>query len=125
MMKLLVCGGRDFCNRDLVYRTLDGILKRNAPLVLIVGYNPRDTKYQGADQIAYEWAVERKVGYTTFPADWGSQGRAAGPIRNKRMRDSGKPTHAVAFPTPGEPNKGTKGMCSLMEEVGIKPWIVE
>ncbi len=118
MIKLLVCGGRDYLDRDKLYTTLDGILARNAPLLLIVGYNPKDQKYQGADQLAFEWARDRKVGSWTFPADWGVHGKAAGPIRNKEMRDKGKPTHAVAFPG----GRGTANMVSLLAEVGIKAW---
>lgn len=116
MMRLLVCGGRDYNDRDRLYRILDGVLERNAPVFLIVGYNPKDPTYQGADQLAFEWARDRRVGFWNFPADWLKYKRAAGPIRNKEMRDVGKPTHAISFPG----GKGTAGMVNLLEEVGIK-----
>lgn len=32
-----------------------------------------------------------------YPASWKRLGRAAGPIRNQRMLDEGKPTRALAF----------------------------
>lgn len=118
MIKLLVCGGRDYRDRDKVYETLDGVLKRNKISLLIVGYNPKDSKYQGADQLAYEWARDRKVGSWTFPADWLKHKKAAGPIRNREMRDVGKPSHAIAFPG----GTGTAGMVKLLAEVGIKAW---
>jgi hypothetical protein len=54
----------------------------------------------------------RKYGFQVeiFPADWKSYGKAAGPIRNKKMIDSGV-NKVYAFPYPSLENSlGTKNM---------------
>ena len=33
-----------------------------------------------------------------YPADWKKYGKSAGPLRNQRMIDEGKPDLVVAFP---------------------------
>ena len=49
-MKVLVCGGRNYDNRDLVWRALDQYQENYGPLTVIQGGAP------GADQWAREWA---------------------------------------------------------------------
>lgn len=49
-------------------------------------------------------------------ADWEDLGRKAGPIRNQRMLDDGRPELVVAFP--GGP--GTAHMCRIAREAGVE-----
>ena len=49
-MRVLVCGGRNYDNRDLVWRALDQYQENYGPLTVIQGGAP------GADQWAREWA---------------------------------------------------------------------
>ena len=114
-MRVLVCGGRDYKDEYLVYKTLDAVLaKYGDDLVIIHGSAP------GADELAEKWAKSRQVEYIGIPAKWKAKGRGAGPIRNKLMRDKYAPKACIAFP--GE--NGTKGMVGLMREIGIEPWLV-
>lgn len=87
-MKVLVCGGRDFDDMDLVERTLDAI---DVTEIIEGGA-------QGADRLAREWAEFRRVPVRTFKADWKRYGRGAGPQRNQQMLDEGQPDLVVAFP---------------------------
>ena len=52
----------------------------------------------GADTFAVEWAARFGFPLRAFPAEWDKHGRSAGPIRNQRMLDEGKPDLVVAFP---------------------------
>lgn len=52
---------------------------------LIVGYNPKDPKFQGLDQLAFEWAKANGIPGVCYPVNWKKYGRAAGPIRNCSM----------------------------------------
>ena len=117
MPKILVCGGRDFGDRDLVFKTLDAVAKKHGTkrLAIIHGACP-----SGADKFAEEWAKDREVAYIGVPARWKEEGRAAGPIRNKRMRDTTSPDHCIAF----RGGDGTRNMIGLMREIGIDPWLV-
>lgn len=52
----------------------------------------------GADSLAADWAAYRNVKAQIFRADWENEGRSAGPKRNQRMIDEGKPHMVIAFP---------------------------
>lgn len=52
----------------------------------------------GADRLAQRWAEEKKLVPVIYVAEWGRLGKAAGPIRNRRMLDEFKPDLVVAFP---------------------------
>ncbi|TCU34137.1 DUF2493 domain-containing protein [Rhizobium azibense] len=122
-MIVLVCGGREFDDRDFLFSVLDRVhAKYGDDLVIITGAQRKrkpDDSYCGADYLAQEWAIDREVEYMGFPARWKKLGSpAAGGERNRRMRDKAKPDAAVAF----EGGRGTELMCNLMLEIGIKPW---
>jgi len=116
MPRVLVCGGRDFTDRDLVFKTLDAVLKKHGDTKLAIIHGA----CEGADLIAEEWAKSREIPYIGVPARWKKIGRPAGPERNKRMRDTTSPDACIAF----NGGNGTKGMIALMREVGIEPWLV-
>lgn len=87
-MRVLVCGGRDYTDRALVFQILD-LLK---PTAVITG------GAEGADEYAHSWATAMEVERPRFYADWKAFGKPAGPIRNQRMLVEGKPDLVVAFP---------------------------
>ena len=94
--RVLVCGGRKYSN----YSHLKMVLSSFEPAVVISGKAP------GADSLAERWAKEAGVKFEGYPADWKTNGRAAGPIRNQQMLDEGKPDFVIAFPG----GKGTADM---------------
>lgn len=96
-MRVVVCGGRKYANRDKLYAVLDE-LRKHGEMELGVGYDPKSPTYQGADQLAYEWAKDRGVPGKAYPAHWQEHGNAAGPRRNQRMLDQFRPELVVAFP---------------------------
>lgn len=87
-MRLLVCGGRDYSNREALFSFMDLI----KPSVVIQG------GATGADRLAAEWATEKDVYLITFEASWSEFGKSAGPRRNRRMLTEGKPDLVAAFP---------------------------
>lgn len=95
-MRVLVCGGRNYADRHTLFYFLDALRKEFGDLEIGVGYDPRSKKYQGADQVAYEWAKGRGVPGKCYPAHWETQGRSAGPRRNQRMLEMFKPQLVVA-----------------------------
>ena len=70
----------------------------------------------GPDSWGREWAEERGIRVTSFPADWDQYGNGAGYLRNKEMAEYG--THLLAFWN-GE-SKGTQHMVNLAVEYGLK-----
>lgn len=92
MTRVLVCGGRDFTDREWLYRVLDNLNLEKTIEVIIHG------GAQGADTMAGRWAEILCIPTQVIRADWKRHGRAAGPIRNLEMLDRGRPDLVVAFP---------------------------
>ena len=87
-MKILVCGSRH--GYDDVMAQLDRVADIWDVTVLIQGGAP------GVDQQAKSWALTQGVTIETFLAEWDKHGRSAGPRRNQRMIDEGRPDGAGA-----------------------------
>jgi len=102
--RVLVCGSRNWSDRDYLEGFLDRTLESHGIDVVIHG------AARGADTMAGEWASKRGIPVMAFPADWAAHGRAAGPIRNQRMLDEGKPTLVIAFALNLSTSKGTSDM---------------
>ena len=109
MTRALVCGGRDYDDRDALYAALDRLHAEHHFSMLIAG------GARGADTLAYEWATARGVPTEVYMADW-ALGSKAGPIRNHRMLDDGKPDLVIAFPG----DKGTAGMMTIARRAGVR-----
>jgi len=108
MMTVLVCGGRNYADRERVYRLLTF---NRAKIAMIVHGGAK-----GADQLADDWAYANQVPCLTVPADWGRFGKKAGFIRNEKMLSLGKPDLVVAFPG----GVGTAMMVRLAKKQGIR-----
>lgn len=74
---IVVCGGRDFDNYQLLESTLN-------PIIGIAGIISGGAK--GADSLAKEYARINGIPFREFKADW-KLGKSAGPKRNKQMLD--------------------------------------
>jgi hypothetical protein len=100
-----VTGGRDFDSWHLVVHVL-----RQMPegAVLVHGAAP------GADsQCAEWWDMQGRV-CEAHPAAWGTHGKAAGPLRNQEMVDSGLDL-LLAFPG----GRGTADMTRRAQAAGV------
>ncbi len=114
-MKILVCGGRDYDDKNAVFSKLDALQQEEQNFSYIIHGGA-----SGADNLAHEYSIIREVKSVCFPAQWSKFGRAAGPIRNKQMLDIAKPDLVVAFPG----GRGTKNMITLANQYNIKTIIV-
>ena len=115
-MIVLVCGGRTFADGRRLWRVLDH-LHGIDPITLIV-----QGCALGADAFALAWAVERGVPHTgeKYAAAWKKLGRAAGPIRNRKMLTE-KPDLVLAFPrADGFWGRGTQDMIKQATAAGIR-----
>ena len=86
-----------------------------ADLVIGAGYDPNDPKFQGADQLAVEWAKAHGVPGFCYPAFWKQDGRSAGPRRNQRQLEKFKPDIVVALPG----GDGTADMVERATRAGV------
>lgn len=91
-MRVLVCGGRDFADHDLLAGAL-AAMHAATPLKVLI---PGDAK--GADRLAGEWAEAVGIPAEACPVDWKRYRAAAGRKRNARLLAQGKSDLVVAFP---------------------------
>jgi len=110
MRRVLICGSRDFDNMQLI----SGMISQfDKDTVIIEG------GASGADTIARQAAQAVGLKVIEFPADWNKYGKAAGPIRNQKMLDEGKPDVVYAFYKDRSKSRGTKHMVSIAKAKGI------
>lgn len=119
--RVLVTGGRDYDDRNRLYKFMDRMVQtingegRTRNIRLIHG------AAKGADSIAAEWAEERGIPSTAYPADWETYGRSAGAIRNKLMLTEGKPHAIIAF----KGGRGTQNMIQQGKKAGVPVYEVK
>jgi YspA, cpYpsA-related SLOG family len=120
--RILVTGSRTWVNISLITRALAAVHQEHPDAVLVSGACP-----VGADRIAEQcWAL--LCGYSTraeaitagrielHPADWSRYGRAAGPIRNTAMVETG-PDETLVFIRGG--SAGATHCADAAENAGI------
>lgn len=108
---VLVCGGRDFADRDLMYRTLDSVAAGLSGIEAVVHGDQR-----GADRMAGKWARLRGRAEVIVPAQWDHFGRKAGSLRNGWMLRFCLVDHVVVLPG----GDGTANMVARARSHGIK-----
>lgn len=108
----IVTGGRDYPDRDAVFRALDALHRKHPGITVLHGACPT-----GADSHAHAWAIERERPVIAVPAEWRRYGDAAGPRRNSIMIGY-LPDGCVAFPG----HAGTADMCRKAEAAGLQVW---
>jgi predicted NAD-dependent protein-ADP-ribosyltransferase YbiA (DUF1768 family) len=115
LMRVLVCGGRDFHDIDFIVDRLLRLHERFGFTTIITGMA------RGPDRYAYDFAKELGIPTDEYPiekADWNQYGNAAGPRRNQRMLISGKPELGIAFPG----GRGTADMTRRLMGQNVPVW---
>lgn len=116
-MKVIVTGGRDYKNQEHVTKALESV---GATIVVHGGANGADSH---ADKYS-EWAALNLGIYVetiVYKADWDKYGKAAGPIRNRKMLMENKDAIVLAF----SGGQGTNGCVMIARELGMMVFRVE
>lgn len=108
--RVLICGDRHWTDEFLINMVLNTMPPGT---VIIHGAAP------GADKIAGRIAEAMGLTVEPYPAEWDKYGNAAGPLRNQRMLDEGKPTEVHAFHSDLRRSKGTKDMLRRAKRAGL------
>lgn len=114
--KLIVAGGRDFDDYELLAATLMQVAEEAGDtydISIVTGMA------EGADTLAFQFASLNGVRKYEFPADW-SRGKGAGFIRNQRMAEFAD--GLLAF-WDGQ-SKGTAHMIKTMQQLGKRVHVV-
>lgn len=107
MKRIIVTGGRRYRDTATIRRVLEEY-HQTPPPTLVHGGAPGADSEAACVGYLLGWIVE------AHPADWQRHGRAAGPIRNQQMVDSGADL-VIAFPG----GRGTADMVRRARAAGI------
>ena len=115
--RVIVAGGRDFDDYELLKKRLDVILMDYENVEIVSGHA------KGADMLGEKYAAEKGIPLTVFPADWKKYRIRAGFIRNSQMLEyaCGETPLVVAF-WDGE-SHGTKDTIEKAKEKDITVYI--
>lgn len=105
-MNIIVAGGRDFDDYQLLSEKLDKMFQNITPTIICGEAN-------GADLLGRRYAREHNLMIRSFPANWKELGKRAGFVRNEVMAEVAD--GLVAF-WDGK-SKGTKHMIETMQKM--------
>jgi hypothetical protein len=114
MIKVIIAGGRDFTNEDLLKTTCDQLLV-GTDFEIVSG------TARGADRLGEFYAMERNLPIRRFQPDWDKFGKRAGYLRNEEM--AAYSDWLIAFWD--ERSRGTKHMIDIATERGLKIHVIK
>ena len=114
--KVIVAGCRDFADYELLKEKCDFYLQNQKPEDIVIVSDHAS----GADALGERYAQERGYETEVYPADWKTNGRAAGPIRNAQMASV---AHALIAFWDGK-SRGTKNMIDTATKRGLQVAVV-
>ena len=109
--RVIIAGGRDITDYDLV---LEAIEQSRFQIDVVVSGGA-----SGVDSLGERFAEESDLDLTIFRADWQTYGRAAGPIRNRKMAENADALIAV---WDGK-SRGTKNMIETATKLGLHVYV--
>lgn len=116
IFKVIIAGGRDFNNYNLLKSKCDNILankiEEGYTIIVVSG------TAKGADTLGERYAKERGYHIQRFPANW-DLGKKAGYIRNKEMAQNGDAL--IAF---WNGSNGTKHMIDLAKKHSLPTRVI-
>lgn len=131
-MRVIIAGGREFDNYELLKTKCDAIFLNNKPLEIVSG-RCQDSKkgvltfttdeginVYGADGLGERYAKENNIPVTPFPPRHDLYGNYACPVRNKLMGKYG--THLIA--AWNGYSRGTAGMINIARNFNLPTRII-
>ncbi len=109
-MKVIIAGGRNFNNYNLLFKFCDKILINKSDIEIVSG------TANGADRLGEIYADLNGYSLKKFPADWVNNKKSAGYLRNEEMAIYSDAL--IAF-WDGK-SKGTKHMIDLANHYKLK-----
>jgi len=113
--KVIIAGGRDFSDYDLLSDKCDYYLAEKTNVEVVSG------GAKGADKLGERYSKEKNLPVKIFLADWATLGKRAGFVRNEEMAEYADAL--IAF-WDGD-SKGTKHMIDIAKEKGLSVKVVE
>lgn len=111
-MRVIIAGSRDLHCYDVLLEMIEEC-----------GWNITEIISGGAkgvDALGERYATEMNIPLKIYPANWEKHGRAAGPIRNRKMAENADALIAIARRTKdGYMTRGTANMIETASKMGL------
>ena len=114
MFKVIIAGGRDFENYDLLKQTCNNLLRNQKDIEIVCGMA------NGADKLGLQYAKEMNYRIVKFPANWNKYGKSAGYKRNLQM---GEYADALICFWDGK-SKGSRLMINIAKKLNLPTRII-
>ena len=110
-MKVVICGSRYINDFNLVEKAIS---ESGFVITEVVSGCA-----SGVDTMGEKWAKLNNIPVAPFPAQWGTHGRSAGPIRNIKMAEYAEAVIAIWDGS----SRGTKHMVEAAKARGLKVYL--
>lgn len=110
-LTVIIAGGRDIHDYELLKEAIE---ECQFPIATVVSGGAK-----GVDALGEKYAEEMNLNLKIFNADWESHGRAAGPIRNRKMAENADALIAI---WDGK-SRGTKNMIETATKKGLLVYV--
>lgn len=110
-MRVIIAGGRNYHNYDTL---LEAIQESQFNITTVVCGGAA-----GVDTLGERYGQEMNLQIAYFYPDWATHGRAAGPIRNRKMAEN---ADALIALWNGE-SRGTKNMIETATKLGLMVFV--
>ena len=117
-MKILICGDRQWSDRQTIYRILLPYATQTPPVTILHG------GARGADTLTGQVAQELGMEVREVRAEWKRYGKGAGPRRNDKMLNE-HPALVIAFHNDLAKSKGTADAVRKAKKRGIAVMVVK
>jgi hypothetical protein len=124
-MRIIIAGGRDFSDYELLHKECDRIIKslleweEVKPEIEVVSGTAN-----GADLMGENWARQHRINVKRFTPNWNGLGKRAGYVRNEQMALYAKEDNGVLIAFWDGKSKGTKYMIDLAKKHGLKVFVI-
>lgn len=118
-MKVIVAGGRDFKDYELLKCTLDNFQQEYGNITEVISGTAL-----GSDKLGEQYANENNIPIKRFVPDWKGLGKKAGFVRNRQMGNYAKEHNGMLVAFWDKQSKGTKGMIDYANKIGLKSVVV-
>ena len=125
--RIIVAGGRDFDNYELLERTLEDYIRNMLDLGSTDIIEIISGRAVGADRLGELFADRSNIPVTCFEANWRTYGKSAGPMRNREMAvyASEEGYYGILIAFWNGYSKGTSDMIKAAEKYDLEIKIVE
>ena len=118
-MKVIIAGGRDFDNYNLLTTTISNFEKEHGKVTEVISGTAR-----GADILGESYANVNNITVKKFSPDWDNLGKRAGYVRNTEMAAYAKKHNGFLIVFWDKKSKGTKHIIDYAKKIKLETIVI-